>query len=217
MKMEADYDPITGTVYLQYDAQAQQMFEEASKKLTPLFDFHSTPLQRMLGEESEEDIGKPLKLLSDFGSSSTRTFQVRPLGMQSLLGLICWQALRLIDSRESVKPFDDVLMLLSNVTLFAVLPVDLPPASEVFDQRKTHPAAWKSFERLRTWDKNTMPHLYAVEMLFLWQSLKRLRRPIDSLKTLAASLDASTCLLRMAFESLDIKEITKTSHGRKKK
>ena len=217
MKMEANYDPVTGDVHLEYDIQAQMIFKLAWTKLNSNFDFQSSPLRKSMGEECDEDIVKPLKLLADFGSYRTFKKQVRPMAMEKLLGLICWYVVRLIDSREPVKPFDDALMLIANVTPIAISHFDLPPAIEVFDQSKTHPAAWRAFEKLRVWDKNEMPHLYAVEMLYLWQELKLLRRPNSSLKSLVRSLDVSIFLLREAFTGLAIKEVSGTSKGKKRK
>lgn len=103
MKMESDYEPITGTLQLQYDAQAQKIFDEASKKMAPRFDFSSSPIRKMMGEEADEDIGKPLRLLAELGASSSRTIQVRPMAMQSLLNLTCWMALRLSDDQQPIK------------------------------------------------------------------------------------------------------------------
>jgi hypothetical protein len=217
MKIKADYDPASGIVNLNYDLKAQRIFENAAKKLTPLFDFHSTPLRRMMGEESEEDVVKPLKLLSDLGSSPTRRFQVRPPAVQFLLNLICWHVLGLSDSQTSVKPFDDAVKLLSQVTPFPILPVDLPPVNEVFDKQKVPPAVWKSFEQLRNWDRHTFPHLTAVEIVFLLQELKKLRRPMETLKSLAASLDAAIYLIRATFEVLAIQEISGTSLKKRKR
>lgn len=215
--MESNYEPVSGNLTLQYDAQAQKIFDQAARKLAPLFDFHSSPLRKMMGEEAEEDIVAPLRLLTELGSASQRALQVRPMAMESLLNLICWMALRQSDSQQSVKPFDHALILLSTVTPISVLPVDLPPAVEVFDVKKTNPGVWNAYETLRSWDRNTMPHLYAIQMHQLWLALRRLRRPASSLKALIASLDASIFLFRMTVESLAINEISSPIHGSKKK
>ena len=215
--MESTYEPVSGTLELLYDPQAQKVFNQASKKLTPLFDFHSSPLRKMLGEEADEDIGAPLRLLAALGTSSSRKLQVRPLAMQNLLDLTCWLMFSLNDSGKPVKPLDNALILLSNVTPISILPGDLPPASEVFDKKTTNPGAWKAYETIRLWEKTTMPHLYAIQMYFLLQELKRLRNPISSLKSLMSSLDASTFLLCKVMEVLALKEISETTSKRRKK
>lgn len=217
MKMESDFEPITGTLQLQYDAQAQKIFDEASKKMDPRFDFNSSPIRKMMGEEADEDIGKPLRLLAELGASASRTIQVRPMAMQSLLNLTCWMALRLSDDQQPIKPLDSVVVLLSSVTPIPVLPVDLPPASEVFDNASTNPGAWSAYETLRLWKKDTMPHLYAIQAHYLWHELRRIRRLNPTLKTLLSSLDTETILLRMAVEALALQEISGTTRKRRKK
>jgi len=206
MKLTADYDHHTQVIELRYDDEAQTVFATAAQAMTRFLNPPGSPASLEQGPDWHEDVGRNLELLTRLGAESSHRLRVQAEYLDDLLCLVCCLTPYLLACDTTVDWLRDLVLLLSRNVPLPVPVEDLPPAAEVLD-RKTHPEAWKAWQKLRS-AKNGQEELTLLEAYHLWFALHGLPKQNSSIETLVSTLDTFTLAFRWAMRDLAFDDVT---------
>lgn len=216
MQMTTNYVPGTAILTVRYDDKAQSLFRDTARILSRWFTRDGSNPDWQDDLDWYEDIGRNVLLLTHLGTKPSGSLRVRPEHLVNLLNLLSLLTHHLIAKGQVMDSWRDLLMLLAKATPSPVLPVDLPPAEEVFD-RKTQEDAYRSFESLRLWKGGAFPEISVLSGFQLLVALGQLRKPTEQIKILMTSLENGTLCFRWAMEDLGLNEISRGARRKGRK
>jgi hypothetical protein len=164
MKTLATFDPLTQSLHITFDSDAQKAFARATAKIADFLaaerKLANTPASSAQGIISLEAGLDTLARLGNHPSGQ----EMKPEALKSGLDAACYTALYCLTAKKPVEPIGQVIVMLATITPFRVTNVSLPPASEVFDVHKVAQTAWNAFEVIRLWLSGTSSHLFTVPL-----------------------------------------------------
>jgi hypothetical protein len=201
MKMEAFFDPGTDRLKLHFDRESQSAVGEIADQIS-IFVGDLDPSDIMIGAgiDAGTNLFDGLTVLNRIASAASTSLVTTRFEINLALNLVCWLTPRLLDGLKPDNSLGLVVFQLSSVAPVAIRTPAPPPPQEVFDAKTTSPDVWKSLERLR--DPDGCPYLFVIQIYYLWQTLRRFRKPSRSLKLLINQLDVCSITFRWAMEDL---------------
>jgi hypothetical protein len=204
MKIESTFDIKSSRVEITFDPEIQNLLLAASRAITAHFDATTfAAFCRDLEQRDREyDLDKGSRLLLKLIRSKTLTVETDSDQMQEALTFLCICTGHMLKAGRATGPLVPVLTVLANLSPFPVLPLSLPPASEVLDRHKTPKETWKIYQTLQSTPRSEIPYLSVAQGYELALELRKTPRLRSSLKTLLVFLDASSLMYRMTLEAL---------------
>jgi hypothetical protein len=206
MKAQATFDPITTSLNVSYDSNAQKAFLQAAAKTGKFLraekKLESSPASNVQGIACLE---AGLSTLTRLGTEPSGQ-DLTPEELKCAFDACCYTTLYCLTTAKPIEPMQGVVMLLATITPLRVTKIPLPPASEVFDAQTTPQSAWNCFEVIRGWAFPGQPLIFLISLYQLWHELLPVRESTRELARLEEELRHSTGLFRFAMHRLATSE-----------
>jgi hypothetical protein len=169
MKITAHHNFTTQTLNLLYDAEAQEALAQSAKTVRAfcqnraVHDLAANRLSDLLPR-----FARAIDCLSQIIKSETRHIEITVDDMQDLNGAMLLATNYQAMVRGELATLPQSVLLLAKITPYALPPISLPPAVEVFDRSATSPAAWAGYEAVRLWTGSGLPYLPLFDLHELW-------------------------------------------------